>query len=338
MDLNIFWFVTLGILLAGYAVLDGFDLGVGILHPLAKTDHEKRLFLNSIGPFWDGNEVWLVTFGGALFAAFPDAYATAFSGFYLPFMLLLCALIFRAVSIEFRSKHDSPIWRAAWDWSFFGASVLATFLFGVAVGNCLNGILVGADKEYAGTVLDLLNPYSIAIGILAVATFAMHGSIFLYLKLEGELKERVHRWIWHTFGCFIICYILATIYTLVSVPRSIHNFENHPWLWGIVILNVLAIANIPRAVFLGRPGYAFLSSSLTLIAFTALFGAALFPNLITSNILPEYSLTIYNSASSEKTLNIMRIIAFCGMPFVISYTAIIYWVFRGKVKLGKFSY
>ncbi|APJ02920.1 cytochrome d ubiquinol oxidase subunit II [Silvanigrella aquatica] len=338
MDLNIFWFVTLGVLLAGYAVLDGFDLGVGILHPLAKNDYERRIFLNSIGPFWDGNEVWLVTFGGALFAAFPDAYATAFSGFYLPFMLLLCALIFRAVSIEFRSKHEAKIWRKFWDWSFCGASILATFLFGVAVGNCLNGILVGSDKEYAGNVFNLLNFYSAVIGILAVTTFAMHGSIYLYLKVEGDLKQRVHRWIWHTFGCFLVCYIFATIYTLVSVPRAIHNFEHHPWLWGIVIINVFAIGNIPRAVFLQRPGYAFLSSSLTLIAFTALFGAALFPNLITSSLSPEFSLTIYNASSSEKTLGIMQIIAFCGMPFVISYTAIIYWVFRGKVKLGKFSY
>ncbi|KAB8029133.1 cytochrome d ubiquinol oxidase subunit II [Fluviispira multicolorata] len=338
MDLHIFWFIALGILLAGYAVLDGFDLGVGILYPLAKTDNEKRLFLNSIGPFWDGNEVWLVTFGGALFAAFPDAYATAFSGFYLPFMMLLWALIFRAVSIEFRSKHDSLVWRGAWDWGFCFASSLATFLFGVAVGNCLRGIPVGDDKEFSGVLADLLNPYAISIGILAITTFAMHGSIFLYLKLEGEVKERIHKWLWHTFGCFVVCYIFCTIYTLVTIPHAIYNFEHHPWLWSIVILNVLAIGNIPRALFLGKPGYAFLSSSATLIAFTALFGVALFPNLITSSLNSEYSLNIYNASSSDKTLHLMKIIAFIGMPFVIAYTLIIYWVFRGKVKLGKFSY
>ncbi|BBH52106.1 cytochrome d ubiquinol oxidase subunit II [Fluviispira sanaruensis] len=338
MDIHIFWFIMLGILLAGYAVLDGFDLGVGILYPLAKTEEEKRLFLNSIGPFWDGNEVWLVTFGGALFAAFPDAYATAFSGFYTPFMLLLWALIFRAVSIEFRSKYHSNIWKNTWDWSFCFASILATFLFGIAVGNCLKGIPVGEDKEFSGVLADLLNPYAITIGILAVSTFAMHGSIFLYLKLEGEIKEKVYKWLWHTFGCFVVCYIFCTIYTLVSIPHVIHNFEEYPWLWFIVVLNVLAIGNIPRALFLGKPGYAFLSSSATLIAFTALFGVALFPNLITSSLSPEYSLSIYNASSSEKTLNLMKIIAFLGMPFVITYTLIIYWVFRGKVKLGKFSY
>jgi len=337
-ELQIFWFVTLGLLLAGYAVLDGFDLGVGILHFISKTDHERRLFLNSIGPFWDGNEVWLVTFGGALFAAFPDAYATAFSGFYLPFMLLLWAIIFRAVSIEFRSKFHGLFWRTSWDFGFSIASILATFLFGIAVGNCMRGIPVGADKEFVGSLLDLLNPYSIVIGILAVATFAMHGSIYLYLKLEGELRERLHRVMWHTFGCFVVSYIFATIYTLVHVPRAVHNFTQYPWLWSIVVINVLAITNIPRAIFLAKPGYAFLSSSVTLIAFTALFGAALFPNLITSSIAAEYSLTIFNSSSTQKTLQIMKIIAFCGMPFVLSYTAIIYWVFRGKVKLGKFSY
>ncbi|WP_186645505.1 cytochrome d ubiquinol oxidase subunit II [Fluviispira vulneris] len=338
MDLHIFWFIMLGILLAGYAVLDGFDLGVGILYPLAKTENDKRLFLNSIGPFWDGNEVWLVTFGGALFAAFPEAYATAFSGFYTPFMLLLWALIFRAVSIEFRSKYHSNIWKNTWDISFCLASILATFLFGIAVGNCLKGIPVGEDKEFSGVLADLLSPYAITIGILAISTFAMHGSIFLYLKLEGEIKEKIYKWLWHTFGCFVVCYIFSTIYTLVSIPHVIHNFERYPWLWIIVVLNVLAIGNIPRALFLGKPGYAFLSSSATLIAFTALFGVALFPNLITSSISAEYSLSIYNASSSEKTLNLMKIIAFLGMPFVISYTLIIYWVFRGKVKLGKFSY
>ena len=190
MDLNLFWFIMLGILLGGYAVLDGFDLGVGILHPLAKTDEERRLFLNSIGPFWDGNEVWLVVFGGALFAAFPDAYATAFSGFYLPFMLLIFCLIFRAVSIEFRSKYHSPLWRKTWDYAFFLASLIATFLFGLAVGNCMQGIPVGADKEFSGTLGDLFNPYSLLVGILSIAAFAMHGSIFFIFTLRGSYKRK----------------------------------------------------------------------------------------------------------------------------------------------------
>lgn len=338
MDLNILWYITLGILLGGYAILDGFDLGVGILHPLAKTDEERRLFLNSIGPFWDGNEVWLVTFGGALFAAFPDAYATAFSTFYIPFMLLLFCLILRAVSIEFRSKQEAKLWRAFWDYSFFLASFLATFLFGVAVGDCILGVKIDASKEYVGTILELLHPYSILIGLLAVSAFAMHGSIYLYLRLHGPIKAKIHNWIWHSFGIFICLYILATIFTLAKIPHAIENFETYPWLWAIVVINVLCIANIPRAVFQNRPGYAFLSSCFTLLAFIALFGAALFPNLIRSSLEPHYALTAYNASSSQKTLGLMGIIAAVGIPFVLSYTIAIYWVFRGKVKIGKYSY
>ncbi len=338
MDLNIFWFFTLGVLLAGYAILDGFDLGVGILHLAVRKDEERRILLNSIGPLWDGNEVWLVTFGGALFAAFPHAYATAFSGFYTAFMVLLFALIFRAVSIEFRSKRESKAWRGFWDAAFCGASAVATFLFGVAVGNSMRGLPIGADHEFVGKFLDLLSPYSLLVGVFAVATFAMHGAIYLYLKTEGDLQRRIHGWIWRAFGLFLVTYILTTIYTLVAMPAAVRNFEEIPGAWAVVLLNVLAIANIPRAIFLNKPLYAFVSSSCTIAALTFLFGFALFPNLIVSSLDPAWNLTIYNAASSQKTLAIMRIIAFLGMPFVLSYTAIIYWIFRGKVQLGKFSY
>ena len=338
MDLNLLWFGLLGVLLTGYAVLDGFDLGVGILHPLARDDRERRIFMNSIGPLWDGNEVWLVTFGGALFAAFPDAYATAFSAFYLPFMILLFALIFRAVSMEFRSKHEGKAWRRFWDGSFFAASTLATLLFGVAVGNSMLGLPIGADKEFHGVFLDLLRPYGLLVGVLAVATFAMHGAIYLHLKTEGDLQRRLHGWMWRTFGLFLVLYLLTTIVTLVLLPHAVRNFLEHPWIWTVVVLNVLAIANIPRAIHQDRPLYAFISSGATIAALTFLFGTALFPNLIVSSTDPAYSLTIYNAASSAKTLAIMRNIAFAGMPFVLAYTAIIYWVFRGKVNLGKFSY
>ena len=338
MDLHVLWFALLGVLLTGYAVLDGFDLGVGILYLAFKRDEERRLLLNSIGPLWDGNEVWLVTFGGALFAAFPDAYATAFSAFYVPFMLLLFALIFRAVSIEFRSKLEHPLWRRFWDVSFAGASLLAALLFGVAVGSSMRGIPIGPDREFAGTFLDLVHPYSVLVGLLSVATCAMHGSIYLYLKTEGELQERVHRFMWRTFGFFLVLYLLTTIYTLADLPQAIRNFRAVPAAWLVVVLNVLAVANIPRAIYLGRPGYAFVSSACTMAALVFLFGVALFPNLIVSTLDPAWSLTIYRAASSEHTLRIMRLIAFLGLPFVATYTAVVYWVFRGKVKLGTFSY
>jgi cytochrome d ubiquinol oxidase subunit II len=338
MDLHIFWFVLLGVLMAGYGILDGFDLGVGILHPLARTDEERRIFMNSIGPLWDGNEVWLVTFGGALFAAFPRAYATMFSGLYAAFMLLVLCLILRAVSMEFRSKRPSKIWRSFWDWTFFGSSLTAVLLFGAAVGNCFRGLPIGLDGELRIGFFGLLTPYPVLVGLFAIVTAAMHGAIYLYLKTEGPIQTRLQGWIWRLFGWFLITYLLTTIFTLVSVPRAVDNFTHHPWAWAVVVLNVLAVANIPRAVFRGRPFEAFLSSGASIAAFVFLFGLALYPNLAVSSLDPAANLTIYNAASSEKTLAIMRLIAFLGMPMVLSYTAVIYWVFRGKVELGKFSY
>jgi len=337
-DLNLLWFVLLGALLAGYAILAGFDLGVGILHPAARTDKERRVMINSIGPLWDGNEVWLVTFGGAMFAAFPNTYATVFSGFYAAFMLLLFALIFRAVSLEFRGKRESQVWRKFWDYSFFIASFLATFLFGVAAGNALIGMPVDARGVYTGGFFDLVRPYPILIGLLTVSFAIMHGAIYLYLKTEEELQQIVHRWMWRGFGLTLITYMLATIFTLALIPGVIQNFRQHPWSWMIVVLTVLAFANVPRAIFLGRPFYAFVSSSLTILALVFLFSFTLFPNLVVSSLSPDYSLTIYNSASSQKTLGIMAIIAMIGMPIVIAYTAFVYWTFRGKAKLGEHSY
>ncbi|MEL6546924.1 MAG: cytochrome d ubiquinol oxidase subunit II, partial [Myxococcota bacterium] len=182
MSLEIFWFVILGVLLTGYAILDGFDLGVGIVHLfVSKNDTERRLVMNSIGPLWDGNEVWLVTFGGALFSAFPHAYATAFSGLYLVVMFLLFALILRAVSMEFRSKQPMAWWRRMWDYGFFFSSASASFLYGTAVGNSIRGLPIGSDKEFQGRFLDLIHPYALLVGVLTVALFAMHGSIYLYL-------------------------------------------------------------------------------------------------------------------------------------------------------------
>jgi cytochrome bd ubiquinol oxidase subunit II len=337
-DLNILWFVLLGVLLAGYAILDGFDLGVGILHLAARNERERRLMINSIGPLWDGNEVWLVTFGGAMFAAFPNAYATVFSGFYVAFMILLFALIFRAVSIEFRGKRESQAWKRFWDYSFFGASALATFLFGVAAGNAMLGIPINAEGVFTGSFFDLVRPYPILIGLLTVFFAVMHGAIYLFLKTEGELQQVVHRWMWRGFGLTLIFYMLATMYTLGAIPEAVRNFRAHPWSWMVAVLTVLLFANIPRSIFLGRPFQAFLSSSLTIAALVFLFSFTLYPNLVASSISPEYNLTVFNAASSRKTLGIMAVIALIGMPFVLAYTGAIYWAFRGKVKISEHSY
>jgi cytochrome d ubiquinol oxidase subunit II len=342
-DLHVFWFLILGLLLTGYGVLDGFDLGVGILHLGVRKDEERRLLMNSIGPLWDGNEVWLVVLGGALFSAFPKAYAAVFSALYLPFMLILFALIFRAVSLEFRGKQDGPLWRAFWDSAFCVASTAAAFLFGVIVGTSILGLPIDKDGEFTGTLLDVFRPSSLLTGVFAVSVFAMHGSIYLYLKTEGELQQRIHGWMWTTFGLFLTMYLFVTIVTLTTVPASREKYEHLPWYGAaavvtVVVLNVLAIANIPRAIYLGKPFYAFVSSSCTIAAFTFLFGANLFPNLLVSTTNPEYSLTVYNAASSDATLVLMAVIALLGMPFVLSYTVTVYYIFRGKVRLGKYSY
>ncbi|MFI4897667.1 MAG: cytochrome d ubiquinol oxidase subunit II [Phycisphaerales bacterium JB059] len=336
--LTLIWFGLLGVLLVGYTILDGFDLGVGILHPIAKGDEQRRIMMNSIGPLWDGNEVWLVTFGGALFAAFPNAYATVFSAFYVAFMLLLFALILRAVSLEFRSKTHHRTWRRIWDLGFFGSSLLAAFLFGVAGGNLMLGIPLERELVVDQTILQQLSPYPLAVGLLTVMLFTMHGAIFLYLKTEGDLQRQVERWIWRAFGLFLVVYLLVTMFTLAEVPRATQNFREHPWLWGVPLLNVLAIANIPRAMYLHKPFYAFVSSSATIAALAALFAVAIFPNLAPSSLDPAWNLTIYNARSSQKTLGIMLIVAGVGLPCVLTYTTVVYWVFRGKVKLDHSSY
>ncbi len=331
MDLNFIWFILLGILLTGYAILDGFDLGVGILHPLARSDEERRIVMSSIGPIWDGNEVWLVTFGGALFAAFPEAYSTIFSAFYTPFMLLLFCLIFRGVSLEFRNKVQSNQWRRLWDYAFFGASLIVSFLFGVTVANGLLGIPLDERGEFTGGIHDLLGPYPILIGLLTVAMFALHGGLYLHMKTEGGTQRLFYRWIWHAWGLYLVLWNLATMYTLVEIPRATVNFQHAPWAIVVVVLNVLAMANIPRCIFIKKIGQAFLSSALGIACQVTLVGVALFPNMVTASNNAAHSLTIYNAASSQKTLGIMLIIALIGMPMVVSYTVVVYWTFRGKV-------
>ena len=333
------WFVSLGVLLCGYTILDGFDLGVGILHPfIAKTDEERRLVMNSIGPLWDGNEVWLVTFGGALFAAFPVAYATVFSSFYLAFYLLLTCLIGRAVSLEFRSKVHSPTWRRLWDLGFFLSSTCAALLLGIAGGNVMQGMELGPMYHYEGSLLSQLTWYPLLVGTLTVSLFALHGAIFLYLKTEHELQQRVRAAITPLFYVFAGMYSLVTFAAWWHVPHATENIANYPILWVVPILNALAVLNIPRAMHLGKPAYAFFSSAMVILALASLFSVAIFPNFVLSTIDPSYSITLDNARSSESTLNIMLIIAGIGMPCVISYTVIIYWIFHGKVRLDTNSY
>lgn len=338
LDLNTIWFVLIGVLFTGYAMLDGFDLGVGALHLLTREDAERRVMLNAIGPVWDGNEVWLVTGGGALFAAFPNVYATVFSGFYEAFVLLLVALIFRAVAIEFRSKQPMRWWRQMWDIGFSAGSITSSLLIGVAMGNIAWGVPIDNQGEFAGTFLGLLRPYPLLIGVTTVALFAMHGAIYALMKTEGPLHDKVRGWINNCIIFFIICYAVTTMATLLYLPHMAARVRANPWLFSIALINMLAIANIPREIHRGRDWPAFLSSCVAMIALMGLFGLEMYPNLVLSNPDPAHSLTIHNAASSHKTLAIMLTIALCGVPIVLAYTASIYWIFRGKVKLDKMSY
>lgn len=339
LDLNTVWFCLVGVLFTGYVILDGFDLGVGVIHLFAaKKDEDRRVFINAIGPVWDGNEVWLVTGGGALFAAFPAVYATVFSGFYLAFMALLCALIFRAVAIEFRSKHPSHRWRAFWDGGFALGSSVSALLIGVAMGNIAWGIPLDARGEFAGSFLGMLHPYALMMGVTTVALFAMHGSIYLLLKTEGEIQARVRRWVNPLIIAFILCYVIVTLATLLYVPHVTAAFRREPWFFVVAVAVVLAIANIPREINVGKEFYAFLSSCAAMFGLMAIFGIGSYPNLVFSNPHPELSLTAFNASSSQKTLGIMLTIALIGVPVVLAYTASVYWIFRGKVKLDKTSY
>ncbi len=332
------WFVILGVLLAGYAVLDGFDLGVGILHPFVPKDEtERRLAINAIGPLWDGNEVWLVTFGGAMLAMFPFAYAAVFSGFYTAFMLLLVMLIFRAASIELRGKMATAAGRRAWDYGFFAGSVGATFLFGVAVGNVVRGLPLDDRGTVTGGVLDQLHPYALLTGATAVAVFALHGAVYLMMKTEGAFRERLHGAAWTAFGVFLTLFLFQTMWTLADLPRATANFRRWPGLWAVPVLNILAVASIPRALYRHKPAQAFAGSSFNIAAYVVLLMAALYPDILPAAD-PALSLTLSDAASSNRTLTIGLIVVAVGMPFVVTYTAIVYWTFRGTVTLGPHSY
>ncbi len=337
-EFNVVWFVLLGILFAGYAILDGFDFGVGMLYLLVKDDAERRLLLNSIGPVWDGNEVWLVTGGGAMFAAFPNVYASLFSGFYPVFMLLLLALIFRGVSIEFRSKEPMRWWRNLWDTNFFIGSILASLLLGAFAGNLAYGVALNARGTYTGGFWALLNPYALLVGITTVALFMMHGSIYLVMKTEGNLHDRLRGWVNNSIIFFIICYAATTMATLLYDRHLTSEIRKHPVFFVVAILNMLAIANIPREIFHKRDFRAFLSSCFAIVALLSLLAIGLFPNIVYARNNPANSLTIYNASSSPYTLKIMCIIALIGMPIVLAYTTYVYWLFRGKVRMDRHSY
>lgn len=339
MTLEVLFYCVIFLSMVCYAILDGFDLGVGILHLFTKKDEERRVFLNAIGPVWDGNEVWLVIVVGALFAGFPDVYAVILSTFYIPTMLFLVGLITRAVSIEFRSKGESKLWRQTWDVLFAAGSLGIAFGVGVALGNIVQGIPLDQNHQFVGTFKDFISPYAILIGTTTVALFTMHGSIFLVLKTEGELHDKIQKWVPLTILFFIYCYAMTTYSTLYDKPFMIEHMLQHPSLAVVPLLGLAAILAVPFLMKKRRDGWAFISSCLSIAFLLSLAAIGTFPYMVRSTIDPvNHSLLIYNAASSQLTLKILMVIVAIGVPLVLGYGFYIYRLFRGKVKLDSHSY
>ena len=335
MELNVLWFILVGVLFAGFFILEGFDYGVGILLPFAgKNDTERRVILNTIGPFWDGNEVWLLTAGGAIFAAFPNWYATLFSGFYLAFFLILIGLIVRGVAIDFRSKVDSAAWRKTWDGLFFIGSLLPALLFGVAVSNFLTGVPIDANMEFVGNLFTLITPYTLLGGIVFVLVFAYHGALFLSLKSGVDsLTNRVK-----AYSVKIGVAMLAATVAWVIYGALITGILNS--VIAVIAVALAALSLIVSVVLQlkGRSGLAFLASILAILFVTVMVYATMFPNVLISTLNPLWNLTIYNACSSPYTLKIMTIVALTLVPIVLIYQGWSFWMFRKRVTKNDLHY
>jgi cytochrome d ubiquinol oxidase subunit II len=327
MDLQTLWFILIAVLFTGFLFLEGFDYGVGILLPfVAKEDNERRLVINSIGPVWDGNEVWLLTAGGAMFAAFPNWYATLFSGFYLALFLILIALIVRGVAFEFRSKDENPRWRALWDTAIFIGSLIPALLWGVAFGNILRGVAIDASMTYVGSFFDLLNPYALVGGLVTLTLFILHGALFLELKTDGVIQQRVGqiaRRFWLPVTLLAVVFVILSAFETDILRRL--NVVN---VLGLVIA-VAALLGTGYFIFKARYGRAFLGTGLTVVGIVALIFGTLFPRVMPSTL--GFDLTIYNASSSAYTLQVMSVIALTLVPVVLLYQGWTYWVFRKRL-------
>jgi cytochrome d ubiquinol oxidase subunit II len=338
-SLNDIWFGLFIIIIAGYLILDGFDMGVGILLlPLARDDVERRTLLNSIGPVWDGNEVWLVLGGGVLFAVFPLAYASLFSGLYLAFMAVLLVLILRTVALEFRSKEPGSRWRSTWDIVFAGASAGLALLLGVAFGNLLFGLPVDADGNISVSFLALLHPFALLVGLTTIVMFAVQGGIFLLLKTDGALHDRITRAVPRLMIVFWALNTLVVVALLLYDHQITDKFVNEVWPVIFPTLALLALIGSYLMIRRGEPFRAFLLSSAMIALLLISGGIGLYPNLIISTLDPAYSLTTTNAAAAQNTLEVTLIVALIGMPFVLLYTAGVYYIFRGKTVVEPHGY
>ena len=325
MDLAIVWFILLAVLWTGYLVLEGFDFGVGMLMPfVGKNDKERRVALNTIGPVWDGNEVWLLTAGGATFAAFPEWYATMFSGFYLPLLLILVALIVRAVAIEYRGKIDTDVWRKRWDWVIIGSAWVPSILWGVAFANLVRGVNLDENHQYSGTFWDLLNPFALLGGAVTLTLFLSHGAIFMSLKTDGIVRERAQA-LAKKFSLAAI--VVAGVWAVWAQLA----FANSTWTWAAVGVAAVALVAAWAAASAGRHGWAFVANAVAIVAAVVLIFGAMFPEVMPAINDPVNSLTVDNASSSDYTLTVMTWVAVVLTPIVLAYQAWTYWVFRKRI-------
>ncbi len=328
MDLNTLWFILIGVLFTGFFVLEGFDYGVGILLPfLGKDDDERRAIINTIGPFWDGNEVWLLTAGGAIFAAFPHWYATLFSGFYLALVLMLVALILRGVAFEFRSKDARSGWRNFWDWAIFFGSFVPALLWGVAFGNILRGIPINAQMTYTGDFFGLLNPYALVTGLFGLVVMTLHGAVYLALKTENALVTRAREVASKLAYAALALYVVTLVATILST-----DLLARPTM--PIVTAILGGAALVAALWFlrrQREGWAFGMTALAIVTTVATIFLTLFPRVLISSTDPKFNLTIYNASSSPYTLTIMTIVAIIFVPIVLAYQGWTYYVFRQRI-------
>ncbi|RMI91230.1 cytochrome d ubiquinol oxidase subunit II [Streptomyces sp. ZS0098] len=324
MELHDVWFVLIAVLWTGYFFLEGFDFGVGVLTRLLARDRaEKRVLINTIGPVWDGNEVWLLTAGGATFAAFPEWYATLFSGFYLPLLAILICLIVRGVAFEYRAKRPEENWQRNWEMAIFWTSLLPAFLWGVAFGNIVRGVRLDADFEYVGTVWDLLNPYALLGGLVTLTLFTFHGTVFTALKTVGDIRERARKL---ALKVGLVTAVLALVFLLWTQVESGDGASLVAL--GVAVASLVAALGANQA---GREGWAFTLSGVTIVAVVAMLFLTLFPNVMPSTLDPEWSLTVTNASSSPYTLKIMTWLAVVATPLVLLYQGWTYWVFRKRI-------
>lgn len=338
-DYPTLWYLVVGLLFSGYAILEGFDYGAGIWHIFFRKDLSRRIAINAIGPIWDANQVWFIIGAGALFAGFPVMYATMLSAMYLPFMLFLVLLIMRSTAIKFRSAEPMLWWRKSWDIIYFSSNLLISFLLGVVLANILQGIEIGENFSYNGGIfLTFLNPYAILVGLTTISLFMTQGAIFLLLKTEGRLYSRLTFLLRRGMIFFIMSFSATSLYTLYYLPGVIDKFKEYPISFLVPVLAFLAVANVPRLAAKKKYGHALIFSSLTMAFLLMLVAIQLYPVLLPSSINPIYSLTIYNAASSMKSLEIMLTIVVIGAPLLAGYFLFLYRTFQGKVKLDDTSY